>query len=431
MTLNARATTTHLPAISAPPARLDSTSLQVLLVTLAFCSSSGAIQGSLALYLESEAFGFDAIGLAGAVFAGGILVGTVLASRITRTQRVLLALMASCASLALVAGGYLLQAGLLLVLLVRMLEGLAYGAFLVTSEAVLLGQSDEKNNESAAARYAIATALGHVIGPALAGLGIILFARQAPFAVAAMLGILAAVVSARAWWTLRKAQSGDAPDGQPAKGGFLTSPMSALSEESLARAQGSTTLRPRLVLDLCLSTATFGFVYSGLLVVLPPMLVSDRGWSSGQATAGVALVALGVALIAVPAVHLARRIGHGWVLSLFGLCIALLLALLVSLPASVADLAIVIGLGFAMGGLSPVCLDALRLRLLGKGLLQGTAAYNGCYALGLLAGAPITGLVATAHGLATAVSVAALPALAMTISVALLQIVHRLDARKP
>jgi predicted MFS family arabinose efflux permease len=282
-----------------------------------------------------------------------------------------------------VCGGLLVVRSLGGLLALRLVEGAAYGVFLTTGETLVLRQPVAEGAVPMAARYAMITAAGHIAGPALGGLVVAGWSAGAVPWVAGALGVLASLMAL----AVRRAAVGSAgPEG------------AAAADD----AGGAAGVPPGRLLDLAASTFTFGWVQSALLVVLPPLLVATRGWQPGGATAGVALFALGITLVAVHAVRVAEGWGHTRVVGAAAAAGGMLLMVLLVSPVPGLDPLVVLLLGGALGALSPVCLDALRCRFRGRALLRATGFYNGAYALGLLAGAPVAGVLAARWSLAAA-----------------------------
>jgi MFS family permease len=367
----------------------------LLAVTFLACASSGAMQAFLALHLRSAegsgAWSFTAIGVAGALFAGGILIGAAASGAWVRPQHADRLLVVSCAAMSASAVAYGVFDSLGTVLATRLLEGLSVGLFLVASESMLLDRAGELPGTPVAARYTIANAAGHILGPALAGAAVAFLGPAWPFHTALLLAVLA---TGLVLYLTKNYGSAAITAVHVAPPRELSASAGAGGSDGMEdrhdRALGALSLA-----DACACTFAFGGMQSALLVVLPPLLETDRAWSTGQATGALALFALGATLAAVPSVRLAARFRHGRVLPVQTLIGGALLAVLLIIPAIPAiDALLVLLFGLAVGSLSPVCLDALRLRFGGRTLLRATAIYNGFYAAGLLLGAPAAGWIA-------------------------------------
>lgn len=347
----------------------------LLAVTVLAFSAGGALQSVLSLHLLDRGWSFDTIGEAGALFAIGLFVGSILAGRAPDERGSYRWLTGAAVLLASVSVGYATLSAWLAVIVVRVLEGVAFGLFLVASETLLLAQRDAVDGMPVSARYTIANTVGNIAGPLLAGAVVLYASLTGAFVLAAGLAcggaVIALALSREARARHARAQALNAPPAEAVH------------------------LRWRDVAEACVSTFTFGAMQSALLIVLPPLLVTERLWSPAQATAAVALFALGATAVAVPAVVVARRVGHVRMLPVHAFASAIAGALLLVLPLSpLRDAAVIAFFGAAAGTMSPVCLDLLATRTSGAGLAQAMSRYNRSYAVGLLAGAPAAGWVA-------------------------------------
>jgi MFS family permease len=258
----------------------------------------------------------------------------------------------------------------------RFLDGAFSVGVWVSSETILLARAPREDKAYCTSIYAVALALGYVIGPLMAWVIVQLLNRAASFHVAG--GIALATAGVVALLLDPRVTSDGHSDEDTAKDG------------ASAMTTGQVFWRIKMS---CLATFTYGYFQASLVLFLPLYLI-ERGLSENETIIVPALFALGMVLFANAAAQQGDRRGHLAVmraLAVVGMTTCVLfvpVGLLIYLTGFVA--------GASLASISPVSLALQGLVVPERELSRAGGLYNAAYALGMLVGPPITGFLFSA-----------------------------------
>lgn len=351
----------------------DRTIRLVYLTILLVGVSYGLAISLIGVYLEGRGFSEAQIGDLAIFFAGGIVTFAVPAGAAIRRfgpkATLLVGLVGYSAAVGLfpLAGSYPAMAAL------RFCDGAFSVAVWVASETVLLTRAPRDDKAFFMSLYAIALAIGYVVGP-IAARGVVAVAsKDVSFYAAGALALTTAVAVAS---RMRVGPSGREVEAAEGAG-----------PEPEALGAGQVFWR---IKTSCLATFSYGYFQASVVLFLPLYLLG-QGLNEGQTILIPAFFAAGMLLVANFAARWGDRFGHLLVMRALGTVgtLTIVAFLFVKSPW------LVYLTGFIAGGslasLSPVSLALLGLAVPEKSLSQAGGFYNAAYAMGMLIGPPIAG----------------------------------------
>jgi MFS family permease len=333
-----------------------------LLVGLAY----GISISLTAIHLDARGFDKKAIGSLAAWFASGLVALSLPMGSLLRrvpAKRVLGgALIGYAASVALFPWLHSYAA----LAAVRLLDGACSVSVWISCETLLLNRADPEHKAFTMSLYAVALAVGYVLGPLLARLVITAAPLPIAFAVAGALAL-----TASAYVTLRV--ESDAPSrsahGTPTQG----APLSIV----LAKIKNS-----------CFATFTYGYFQSAVVLFLPLYLIESKGVPRERTILVPAFFAAGMLLFSNLVGRVADRVGHllimRW-LACIGTAMIFGFVFLESYP--LMCLAVFIA-GASLATISPASLALQGAQCSAEEYGRATGLYNAFYAAGILLGPP-------------------------------------------
>jgi MFS family permease len=267
---------------------------------------------------------------------------------------------------------------------VRFFDGAFSVGVWVCCETILLSRSDEKNKAFVTSFYAIALALGYVVGPLLAKLVVALGPMPYVFVAAGALALLAALV------VVTKLDA-DVPETHdaPAEGadGVAESAKAPSIFALLARTKTS-----------CFATFAYGYFQASVVLFLPLYLMEQKGVPKDRTILVTAFFAAGMLLFSNVAGRLGDRVGHLAVMRVLAIIGTTMIAGFVFLDAFPAMCVAVFVAGATLATISPVSLALQGVVTARRNLARANAMYNTFYAAGMLVGPAISSRIYGASG---------------------------------
>jgi MFS family permease len=329
----------------------------------------------IALHLDARGFTKADIGQLAAIFASGIVAMSLPAGALLRRFSSKVTLTASLLGYAATVGLFPLLHGFGPIALARFFDGAFSVGIWVSCETILLMRSDEDNKAYVTSLYAIAIAVGYVVGPLAAGPLSRALTVEAPFYLGSAIATVAALVVV-AW--LDRDPPG-AHDHSPADGGE-------------GRHEPVLQLFARMKTS-CFATFAYGYFQSSVVLFLPLYLVQDKGIARETTILVPAFFAAGMLIFSNAAGRLGDRVGHLLVmrgLGAVGLTMVLAFVFLDTFPPMA--LAVFIA-GATLASISPVSLALQGVVTPAHDYSRSNAVYNVFYAAGMLLGPPVSSLV--------------------------------------
>jgi MFS family permease len=245
----------------------------------------------------------------------------------------------------------------------------------VSSETVLLARAPRAEKAWYMSFYAIALALGYVLGPAISAVVVLVASKAASFVAA---GALAALTAAFVALRLDRRQANQTSDEGD-------STAAARAESSLSL--GTIAWRIKMC---ALATFSYGYFQASLVLFLP-LYLQSRGHTETNIILTPAFFAAGMLLFANQAAKLGDRYGHLLLMRILGSIgvLAIVGFLFVETVALVFASAFVAGASLA--SVSPVSLALQGAVIPERDLSRAGGLYNAAYAGGMLVGPKITG----------------------------------------
>ena len=256
----------------------------------------------------------------------------------------------------------------------------------VAAETALLSRSDKTNKGLVMSLYAIAVAVGYVIGPLMATFVVPAFGTSTTFhvaggfATAAVLVVLLALDNDRGK-TSHAHGGGDDPtsDGAPA------APLTAAAV--IWRVKTS-----------CFGTFAYGYFQASVVLFLPLFLIEEKHIPAERTIFVTAFFAGGMLMMSTWAGRLGDRHGYLLVMRVLASIGAVMVASFVLLPSFPFMCAAVFVAGATLASISPVSLALQGVVTPRADLGRANAYYNAAYAVGMLVGPPVSSVLFTRWG---------------------------------
>jgi MFS family permease len=354
-------------------AALSDRTIRLVYTTILLVGISYGLAISLiGVYLEGRGFSESQIGDLAIFFAGGIVSFAIPAGWAIRRFGAKATLMVGLVGYSAAVGLFPFAGPYSLIATLRFFDGAFSVAVWVASETLLLSRAPRDDKAFFMSLYAIALAVGYVVGP-IAARGVVAVASKdvSFFAAGALALTTAAAVASRM-------QTGGA-------GHELHATDGGASEAPLTAGQVFWRIKTS-----CLATFSYGYFQASVVLFLPLYLLG-QGLDEGQTILIPAFFAGGMLLVANFAARWGDRFGHLLVMRTLGVVgtLTIISFLFVKSPW------LVYLTGFIAGGslasLSPVSLALLGIAVPDKSLSQAGGLYNAAYAMGMLIGPPIAG----------------------------------------
>ncbi len=342
----------------------------ILLLGVAY----GASLSVTPLQLKREHFTSPEIGTLAIWFGGGVVAMSIPAGALIRRFSAKATLIASLLVYACAVVLFPLQTTYVGTGLVRALDGAASVGAWVACETILLARSGRAQKALVMSYYAMAIAIGYIVGSGLARVIAIFVEYPVVFFTSGVISVLTALgVSARL-----DASAHESPEEAQAPG----------AGESL----GARAILWRIKMS-CFATFAYGYFQASVVLFLPLYLVASKGVREESTILITAFFAAGMLIFSSVAARIGDRLGHlrvMTVLAAIGLVMILGFVYLTSWPLMCVAIFIA---GATLASISPVSLALQGHVVSSRDYSRANAIYNACYALGMLSGPPISSVI--------------------------------------
>jgi predicted MFS family arabinose efflux permease len=329
----------------------------------------------IALHLDARGFTKSDIGELAAFFASGIVVMSLPVGALLRRMSAKVTLSASLLGYAATVGLFPLLHGFAWIAFARFLDGCFSVGIWVSCETILLMRADDDNKANVTSVYAMAIAVGYLVGPLAAKLITHALSLSSTFFTAAAIATLASLI---VWARLDP----DPPDAHQGRSTGLVDGTRTPAVDLLAS-----------IKTACFATFAYGYFQASVVLFLPLYLVESKGISRETTILVPAFFAAGMLAFSNAAGRLGDRVGHLRVmrgLGSIGLVMILAFVFLESFPPMA--LAVFVA-GATLASISPLSL-ALQGVVTGRhDTSRANAIYNVFYAAGMLLGPPISSVI--------------------------------------
>jgi len=327
----------------------------------------------ISLHLDARGFTKPDIAQLAAFFASGIVLASLPMGAVLRRFSAKGTLTVSLLGYAVMVGLFPLLRTYSAIAVARLLDGAFSVGVWVSCETILLQRSGPDDKAYVTSLYAMAVAVGYVVGP-LASRGIAqALSIPAAFFVAAVVALGSAVlVFAR----LDRDPPGAHEDPHPSGGG----------REPILRLAGR-------IKTSCLATFAYGYFQASVVLFLPLFLVESKGIAREETILIPAFFAAGMLLFSNAAGRLGDRVGHLLVMRWLAVVGLLMILGFVFLDSFHLMEGAVFVAGATLASISPVSLALQGVVTPKHDVSRSNAVYNAFYATGMLVGPPVSGAV--------------------------------------
>ncbi len=342
--------------------------LTILLLGIAY----GLAISVVPVYLHAKGFDKNALGQLAIFFAAGIVSFAIPSGALIRKLGAKRVLVGSLVGYAAAVGLFPLANGFAGIAALRFFDGAFSVGVWVSSETILLARAPREDKAYCTSLYAIALALGYVIGPGVSYAVVLLLGKAASFYAAGALSIGTAAVVL----TLLDARVTSDGEGAHAHG-----------EQHGSLTAGQVFWRIKMS---CLATFSYGYFQASVVLFLPLYLM-DRGVAEQETIIFPAFFAAGMLLFANLAAQQGDRRGHLATMRVLGsIGTAVIIAFLFVKPGVLVYVCGFVA-GASLASVSPVSMALQGLVVPERDLSKAGGLYNAAYALGMLVGPPISG----------------------------------------
>jgi MFS family permease len=346
----------------------------VYLAVLLLGTAYGISIAVIALHLDARGFTKADLGQLAAFFASGIVVASLPVGSLVRRFSAKTTLTASLFGYALMVGVFPLLRSYAAIALARFCDGAFSVGIWVSCETILLMRADRDNKAYVTSLYAVAIAIGYVVGPLAAERIARVVSLQASFFVAAIIATLSGVLV-----VVRLD-----PDPRGAHGEAM--PGATERREPALRLIGR-------IKTSCFATFAYGYFQASVVLFLPLYLVESKGIARETTILVPAFFAAGMLLFSNAAGRLGDRIGHLLVMRGLGVVGTTMILGFVFLDSFPPMAVAVFVAGATLASISPVSLALQGVVTPRHEYSRSNSVYNAFYAAGMLLGPPISSTV--------------------------------------
>ena len=358
----------------------DGNILVVYAATFLLGTAYGISIAVIALHLDARGFSKADIGQLAAFFASGIVAMSIPVGALLRRFSAKTTLTTSLLGYAATVGIFPLLGTYTSIAVARFFDGAFSVGIWVSCETILLMRAGEDNKAFVTSLYAMAIAVGYIVGPIAAHPIAQSLSIEAAFFVASGIAVASALLVAA-----RLDHDPPGAHGAPAGVGEDAPRGSAL--KLLSRIKTS-----------CFAAFAYGYFQASVVLFLPLYLVESKGIARDRTIWIPAFFAAGMLLFTNAAGRLGDRIGHLRVmrgLAIIGLAMILGFVFLDSFGPMAAAVFVA---GATLASISPVSLALQGVVTPRQDYSRSNSIYNAFYASGMLLGPFISSLVFRAHG---------------------------------
>jgi MFS family permease len=334
----------------------------------------------IAIHLDARGFSKSDIGQLAAIFASGIIAMSLPVGALLRRFSAKATLTASLLGYAVTVGVFPLLHGYWPIALVRFFDGAFSVGIWVSCETILLMRADEDNKAYVTSLYAVAIAIGYVVGPLAARPIARALSIQASFFVAAAIAALSGIL------VLARLDR-DPPGAHHATSGSGQGVPRDRAIELIARIKTS-----------CFATFAYGYFQASVVLFLPLYLVESKGIAREQTILIPAFFAGGMLLFSNVAGRIGDRVGHLLVMRVLAAIGLTMILAFVFLDSFALMGVAVFAAGATIASISPVSLALQGVVAPKHDYSRANGIYNVFYSAGMLLGPPVSSVIFRSFG---------------------------------
>lgn len=353
---------------------------RIYATTVALGVAYGLAIAVLPVYLSQSGFGELDIGKLAGAFAAGLVCSSLPLGALIRRFSAKTTLTAALFGYALTVTIFPFLDSFASIAAVRFVDGACSVGVWVSSETILLSRARREHKAYVTSFYAIAIAVGYIVGPAVAWLATALIPLAYSFCLS---GVIALATSVYAGLSIERDLPGTTAHGD--------------DEATVAPTERATVgqLLWRIKTS-CFATFAYGYFQASVVLFLPLYLMKSKGILKEQTILIPAFFAAGMLLFSNYAARLGDRRGHLGVMRVLATIGLSMILSFVYLDSYAMMCAAVFVAGASLASISPVSL-ALQ-GVISSEYGRATALYNAFYAVGILFGPLASSVIFEARG---------------------------------
>jgi MFS family permease len=350
---------------------------RIYITTVALGVAYGLALAVLPVYLNQRGFGEIAIGRLAGAFAAGLVCFSLPLGALMKRFSPKKTLTAALFGYALTVTAFPFLDSFAAIAAVRFVDGACSVGVWVSSETILLSRARREHKAFVTSFYAIAIAVGYIVGPAIAWLATKVIPLSYAFCLS---GLIALATSAYA--SLRIEGGHADPHAE---------------EAALAPSERATTgqLLWRIKTS-CFATFAYGYFQASVVLFLPLFLMKSKGIREDQTLLIPGFFAAGMLLFSNYAAGIGDRRGHLGVMRVLGTIGLTMILGFVFLDSYALMCSAVFVAGASLASISPVSL-ALQ-GVISREYGRATSLYNAFYAVGILLGPLASSVIFESRG---------------------------------
>jgi MFS family permease len=355
----------------------DPNIVRVYATTFVLGVAYGTAIAVMSVYLNERGFEEQAIGRLASIFALGIVALSLPMGFLIRRFSAKATLTAALFGYALTVSVFPLLSSFAAIAAVRFLDGAFSVGVWVSSETIVLRRARREHKAYVTSLYAIAIAVGYIVGPVVARLAKTVLPLSYAFGVSGALALLACLYAA---FRIER-DPADVPEHGETHGDASGGSLGAL----LLRIKNS-----------CFATFAYGYFQVSVVLFLPLYLIKSKGILPDQTILIPAFFAAGMLLFSNVAGRIGDRVGHLAVMRVLAVVGLTMILGFVFLDSYALMCGAVFVAGASLASISPVSLALLGVSSPDYG--RATALYNGFYAAGMLVGPLVSSQLLKSRG---------------------------------
>jgi MFS family permease len=356
---------------------------RVYAATLVLGVAYGLSVAVIALHLDDLGFHERAIGGLAAWFALGIVALSIPAGRLVHRAGARPTLVTALCGYAASVGVFPLLTSFTAIAAARFVDGACSACIWVSCETILLRRSSKANKAQVMSLYAMAMAIGYVVGPLVAHA----LASALPLAAAFVASATLALVAA-AYVALRLE-----PDARDPHALHMHALHPGARVPQLAERQTPALAILARIKTSCFATFAYGYFEASVVLFLPLYLMHDKGIVRERTLLVPAFFAGGMLLFSNVAGRLGDRFGHLLLMRILATAGGSMVFAFVVLGSFAPMAAAVFVAGATLASISPVSLALQGVVTAPQDYDRANGMYNAFYAAGILLGPPVTSVV--------------------------------------
>ena len=359
---------------------------RIYLATLVLGIAYGISISLTSILLDGEGFTKKGIGGLAAIFASGIVIASLPVGSIVRRISARATLMIAIVGYACAVTIFPWPKSFPLVGLVRFVDGACSVGIWVSSETVLLAQSEKSKKAQVTSLYAIAMSIGYVVGPLVSHVVVKHWPMWVAFAVSGAIALT----------TLAIVAGLDADAHRPPRGHDYRNGQSSVETDSHGDPSSWGHVLWRIK-TACFATFSYGYFQASVVLFLPLYLMHERNVAESDTILVTAFFAAGMLIFTNVAGRIGDRVGHLAVMRVLATIGLVMILGFVFLPSFPWMCAAVFVAGATLASLSPLSIALQGSAVEPKDYSRGNSIYNAFYAAGMLIGPPISSVIFDAY----------------------------------